>query len=359
MGATTASRLEQFSVQHYAREVRPHLPAAAFRPALHRLAWLPVHLSIIGGLAVYIVAGGPPWYVALLCAIVAGHSWACLAFLAHETLHHAVVKSPAIERLVGYCGLGIYCLSPTLWIAWHNQEHHGNTGNPDVDPDTFGMLYNWQDHAVDRTLVRAVAGAGRAWSPALLFVTFSFHSLVVLLRHSRDGNYYARISRRVVYAETAALAAFWIAVCALVGGWNFLFIYVVPLLVANAVTMSYIATNHHLSSLTARNDPLANALSVRNAGWLETLHLHFGYHVEHHIFPTISGRHAPAVRAELIRLYGDRYLSLPHRQALRLLYARPKVHATHDTVIDPRTRKTFHTLAPGALMMDAAEPIGP
>jgi len=359
MAATSVSRLEQFSAQHYARELRPHLPAAAFRPALQRLAWLPVHLSIIIGLALYVVTASPPWYVALCCALAAGHSWACLAFLAHETLHHAVVRNRAVERLVGYCGLGIYCLSPTLWIAWHNQEHHGNTGNPEVDPDTFGTLACWQHNAVDRAVVSTAAGADRRLSAALLFVTFSFHSLVVLFRHSRSGNYYARISRRVVYAETAGMAAFWMAVFAAVGAWNFLFVYVVPLMVANAVTMSYIATNHHLNSLTALNDPLANALSVRNAGWLETLHLHFGYHVEHHIFPTVSGRHAPLVRDALVRLYGDRYLSLPHARALRLLYTRPKVHATHDTVIDPRTMRTFHTLAPSALTMEAVGPSAP
>ena len=50
-----------------------------------------------------------------------------------------MVKNRLVEQLVGYCGLGIFCLSPTLWVAWHNQDHHGNTGNPEADPDTFGM----------------------------------------------------------------------------------------------------------------------------------------------------------------------------------------------------------------------------
>jgi fatty acid desaturase len=151
------------------------------------------------------------------------------------------------------------------------------------------------------------------------------------------------------------MLALWIGVLLLVGAWSFLFIYVLPVLVANAVVMSYIATNHFLNSLSSVNDPLTNSLSVRGPRWLETLHLHFGYHVEHHVFPTVSGRHAPAVRDALIRLHGDRYLSLPHARALRLLYARPQLHATYDALIDPLTKMTFNTLAPGTLTMD---PVG-
>jgi fatty acid desaturase len=355
---TSGSRFEQFSVQHYAREVRAHLPAAVFQPVPERLVWLPVHLSIIVGLGLYIVATHPPWYVALGCALVTGHSWACLSFLAHETLHHAVVKSRVVERLVGYCGLGMYCLSPTLWVAWHNQEHHGNAGNPDADPDGFGTLRSWQASAGDRVMEHASPGARRAASFLFPFVTFSVHSAVVLLWHSRRDNYYARIPRRVVYAESAAMLAFWIGLLLLVGARSFLFIYGVPVLVANAVVISYIATNHFLNPLTAINDPLVNTLSVSAPGWLEQLHFQFGYHVEHHILPTVNGRHAAAVREVLVRLYGDRYLTLPHARALRLLRARPQLHHTPDTLIDPRTRATFHALAPGALTMDAAGTLG-
>lgn len=358
MTTTAASQWEQFTVQHYAREARRHLPEAIFQPVPARMLWLPVHLGIILALAVYIVALAPPWYLAVGAALVAGHSWACLSFLAHETLHHAVVRNRLVERLVGYCGLGIYCLSPTLWVAWHNQAHHGNTGNPEADPDTYGMLANWETNVFDRALMKASPGSGRKRTIAFPFVTFSLHSLVVLLFHSHRHNYYARISRGVVYAEAGAMVAFWIMVFALVGAWSFLFIYVLPLFVANAVTMSYIATNHHLNSLTAINDPLINSLSVTGPRWVEKLHFQFGYHVEHHIFPTVNGRHAPVVRDVLVQLYGERYLTLPQHRALQLLYTRPKAHATYDSVIHAQTRQAFNTLAPGALTMDAASLVG-
>jgi fatty acid desaturase len=351
--ASTRSRHERHSVQHYARELRPHLPAEAFEPATGRLLWVPLHLAIIAALGAWVVLGTPPWYVALVCAVVAGHSWGCLGFVAHEALHHALTRNRTVEKLVGYVGFGLYGLSPTLWTAWHNQAHHGNTGRPVADPDGFGRLGFWRKNAVVRTLEKLSPGSGHKRSAAFLFVWFSLHSFLVLVFHSERNRYYSRISRRTVYLESGAMLAFWLGVLALVGPWSFLFVYVVPLLVANALVMSYIATNHFLNPLTELNDPLVNSLSVTSPRWIEWLHLQFGYHVEHHIFPTLSGRHAPALRDVLVRFHGDRYLSMPHTRALRLLYTRPKLHDAYDTLIDPRTLAAFHALAPGDLSMAA------
>jgi fatty acid desaturase len=355
----TTTRLEQFSNQHYAREVRRLLPPEVFRPAPTRLLWLAVHLAIIGGAAAIVVGTRPSWYVALACALIAGHSWACLGFLAHEVLHHAVVRNRTVERLVGYCGLVIFCLSPTLWIAWHNQQHHGHTGDPTADPDHFGTLESWRESPTDRAVVRFAPGSGHKRSALFPFVTFSAHTLIVLLSHSRRDDYYARVPRRTVYLETAAMYLFWLTVFLLVGAWSFLFVAVVPALIANGVAIAYIATNHFLNPLTTANDPLVSSLSVRSPRWLERLHLNFGYHVEHHVLPTVSARHAPRIRAALRQLYGDRYLSLPHTTALRLLYTRPKVHDGHERFIDPRSGATFNALRPGDLSMASADDANP
>ena len=353
MERSAASRYERHPVQHYAREVREHLPSAAFEPAPGRLLWLPVHLAVVAGAAIFVVLANPPWYLALVGAVAAGHSWGCLGFLAHEAMHHALVKNRMLEKLIGYAGFGIYGLSPTLWTAWHNQAHHGATGRAVADPDGFGHLGFWRKSRIVRALEKLSPGSGYKRSAMFLFVWFSVHSFLVLVFHSKRNGYYARISRRVVYTESLALLTFWVGVLLLVGPYHFLFIYVLPVLVANAIIMSYIATNHFLNPLTAINDPFVNSLSVTGPRWLEYLHMNFGYHVEHHLFPTMSARHAPAVRDVLQRLYGERYLSMPHRHALRLLYTRPKLHDTHDTLVDPRTMATFSALAPGDLSMGA------
>ena len=142
------------------------------------------------------------------------------------------------------------------------------------------------------------------------------------------------------------MLAGWLAVLALVGPWSFLFVYVVPVLVANGIVMSYIATNHFLNPLTETNDPLANTLSVTAPRWLERLHLQFGYHVEHHLFPAMSTRHAPPVRDLLIARWPERYQSMPLWRALLRLARTARVYKSDTVLVDPRSGREWQTLAP-------------
>jgi len=343
-------------LREYARSIRPHLPPEVFERQPTRLIWLPIHATIIGASLVLLVGAHPAWPTALLCALVAGHSWGCLGLLAHEVLHHAVVKNRTVQRLVGALGFLPFCLSPTLWTAWHNQAHHGYTGNFFMDPDHFGTLRLWQNSRYLQRLESLTPGSGHARSIAFLCTFFSLNSILMLALIGEQKGFYTRVSRKAVYAETAGMTSVWLVVLLLVGPGNFLFICVLPAFVANALVMSYIATNHLLNPLTSANDPLANTLSVTAPHWVETLHLQFGYHVEHHIFPMISARHNPLVRDILIRLYGNRYLSMPHSRALRLLYTRPKLHCKLDALVNPRSGSTYRTLMPGDLSMPELPP---
>lgn len=352
---TTRGRMLR-SMKEYAREVRQHLPPAVFQREPIRLLWLPLHGAIIVAMAFFVIRAAAPWYVALLCGIAIGHSWGCLGFLAHETLHHAVVKSRMAERLIGYFAFLPFWLSPTLWVAWHNQTHHAYTGHLFADTDHFGTLRVWEKNPYLRRLEALAPGSGKARSAGFLFISLTMQSLLILLLQSEQKGFYRRISRRAVYGETISMLLVWVGTLCLMGSWNFLFVAVVPALVANFLLMSYIATNHYLNPLTSTNDPLANSLSVTSRYWIEVLHLQFGYHVEHHLFPTMSTKHARTVRDVLIRLYGPRYLSLPHARALRLLYTRPKLHLEHDTLINPRTKVVHRALGPGRLSMPAVVP---
>lgn len=329
----------------YARELKPLLPARAFTPARSRLLWLPVHLAALG-LSMYAIAThwvAWPWVPLLSLCI--GMSFAGITFLAHEALHGAVVKGRRLRHLIGWIGFLPFALSPRLWMAWHNRVHHGHTNHPERDPDAYPTIQTYERSRAVRIAMDLAPGNSR-WTGVLpLLFGFSVHSGHVLVR-ARSWGYLTATQHRWALLETAVVVGLWLALAVQVGLLSFLFVYVLPLLVANAIVMGFILTNHSLSPMTDQNDPLLSSLSVTLPPVLEWLTLRFGFHVEHHIFPTMSSRHAPAVRALLQARWPGRYQSMSLPSALLRLHRTPRVYKDHVTAIDPRTGRECSTLTP-------------
>ena len=72
----------------------------------------------------------------------------------------------------------------------------------------------------------------------------------------------------------------------------------------------------------------------------------FRSHVEHHLFPAMSTRDAPAVRAQLVARWPERYQSMPLTAALSRLHRTARVYKHHTTLFDPRTAREYPTLLP-------------
>jgi fatty acid desaturase len=348
--------VEPRPISHYANAVRRHLPPDAFAPAPSRLLWLLLHASIVvAGITSIVAALGPAgspvlgawrWLVASLLALVVGQSFAGMAFVAHEVLHGSVIRHPRLRYLAGSVAFAPFCISARHWIAWHNRTHHGHTMEAGVDPDAFPTLVEYRTRRVVRFGDRLALGYGRIRGLAVLAVGLSIQSLTVLARLSRQRGYLDRKEHRLAVAETLAMAAGWALLGILIGPLAFLFAFVFPLMIANAVVMAYIMSNHSLSPLTDVNDPLLNTLSVTTPRILEVLHLDFGLHVEHHLFPSMSPRYAGAVRDALVAQFPDRYQSMPLWQALLQLFGSPRVYKDATTLVDPRNGAEWRTLMP-------------
>jgi len=159
-------------------------------------------------------------------------------------------------------------------------------------------------------------------------------------------------------AETLLGATLWLVLAVATGGLVFLFSFVLPLLVANAIVMGFILTNHSLSPLTGVNDPLLNSLSVTTPRFVEWLTLGFGYHVEHHLFPAMSARHAAEVRHLLRTQYSGKYQSMSLLQATAALHGSARIYKDASTLVDPRSGREWPALQ--ATEIDAPlEPITP
>ncbi len=332
------------SISAYAHEIRPLLSRDDFAPARIRLWWLPVHLSVLVSGVFALSALALPWFAKPLISLVMGCSFAGLTFLGHETLHGAVVRGKALRRAIGWLGFLPFVVSPRLWEAWHNRVHHHHANQPGQDPDAYPTLQEYRQSKVVRAVTEWAPGRKRLRGVLSLLVGFSIQSMHMLFDAGRRQWLTPAEHRRAV-AETLAGIAFWACFGALLGPVVFLFGYALPLLVANSTVMGFILTNHSLSPHTEVNDPLINSLSVTGPRWFEWLTLGFGYHVEHHLFPAMSARHAPKLRAILRQRWPHAYQSLPLLRALRALHRTARVYDTNTTLLDPITGRRWQTLA--------------
>ena len=166
-----------------------------------------------------------------------------------------------------------------------------------------------------------------------------------MLFAARARGFLSTSEQAYALAETLLGVALWLVLAVATGGLVFLFAFVLPLLVANAIVMGFILTNHSLSPLTGVNDPLLNSLSVTTPRLVEWLTLGFGYHVEHHLFPAMSARHAargartcfaPTIRENTNRC---RYC-----RATAALHGSARVYKDASTLVDPRSGREWPVL---------------
>jgi fatty acid desaturase len=341
-----AQKMELRTIASYTRELRPMLPADTFAPARSRLLWLPVHITVIATLAALLALRVVPWYLWPLASIVIGCSLAGIVFLGHELLHGGVVRGRVAIRVLGWICMLPFTLSPQLWMAWHNRVHHNHCGQPGVDPDMYPTLHEYHSHRRARVMADYFCiGRRRLVGFFSLLFGFTGQSTQVLVRARTNGMLSPRLYRRALL-ESALGWAFWLGVALLVGFVPFLFVYIVPLVVANSIVMAFIMTNHNLSPLTPTNDPLVNSLSVTMPRFFEWLTLGFGYHVEHHMFPSVSTRAGRAIRAAIRAKWPHSYQSMPLRRALLQLYRTARVYLDNATLIDPPSGLTWPTLLP-------------
>jgi fatty acid desaturase len=336
----------------YVHEIKPALPAAAFKPAHTRVLWIPVHLAVIVTAMLAIARGWVPWPVVPVMSLVIGISFACLTFVAHEAMHGGVVRGKRAKYAIAWLGFLHFGLSPRLWAAWHDRVHHANANLPN-DPDMYPTLVEYRASSRIRFFVDAFSLGCRRWRGGLsLVLGFTVQSAHQLISSERRG-FLTRRQRRLAIAESMLAIAIWGTLAALVGFLPFWFMFVMPHVVANIVVMAFILTNHALSPKVGVNDPLITGLSVTVPRWIEWLTLRFGYHVEHHIFPAMSSRHAHLVRAELRARWPERYQAMPLGKALAALHRTARIYKDDVTLVDPKTGEEFPTLMPRTSELEA------
>jgi fatty acid desaturase len=341
---------EPTSVPGLARELRPLLPAEAFEPdrTLLPLSAINGAILLLGWLMADRLDQWPPLWLPLWLpfALIMGNSVFVLGLSMHDLLHGSVVRGPQRRRLVALLGFSMSWMTPTLWQAVHNREHHQHT-NGLTDPDRAyleAQPRNWGKRlfqliapSLEVSPLGLALGMSSAWALHHFRTTCSV--LLFNTGDTRFGPAPLRVSRRERRRIALELLAV-IGLHAIVVIWldaqplKLLLGYFLPLWCAYAMAMAYIYTNHMLSPLREDNDPLLTSVSLKLPAFLDCLHGNFSHHSEHHVFPGLNGHYLPLVRQLLLQHHLDRYRLLSGTQAWRLLLSTPRLYRDAGTLTD-------------------------
>jgi len=336
------------SIPNYRQQLKKALPAEYFQPDRAQLLWFLPHIAIVGT-SLWLLTAHFSWWLAPLLSLVIGHSMACLGFLAHDINHGGAVRSPFWRDVLSGIAFSAFAISPKLWKRWHNAEHHGHTQIEGVDPDHLFTIEHYKNNPVLRALYRLSPLARNV----VIFSSFSYRMTQQTQRMLWTyllGNKVPGREKAIMAVQTLAQLGAWIGLTAWLGSQVFIWGYLVPLLVANAIAISYIATNHFLNPLADESDVLATSLSVtmpRGLKWLDPWHHWFGAHVAHHLFPQASPKHCRAIDAKAKEMWPDRYHEMSIFKALQLLWQTPWVYEDQKTLLDPRREERVPTLGHG------------
>lgn len=329
--------------------VRAALPASAFQKSPMRLV---LGLGALATNSLLIVAaakliggkfllGLPAVLFVAVVGVLVGHLNAIMSFVSHEILHNAVISGRRRQDLFAFVLFSPFQMSPTFWRYWHNFLHHKHTQNSIRDPDAYPRYAHYKSSRVYQRLYSLAPGSGTLMSYFYLFYWFSFQTIWnQSVRRFREQHWRKLNHKRVSLefgVQLVLMGGFVVAVWLYLGWLGIFGLVVVPFLIQNYLLMSYIATNHNLSPQTRENNPLENSMSVKSHVVFEFLHGNFGYHVEHHLFPSMNPWSLNLVHDVLSREKG--YRCMEKWRAMRLLYVTPRIYKDRETLIDPKSRR--------------------
>ena len=314
------------TIPNYRQQLKKALPPEYLKPDHWNLLWFPFHFGVIG-LCYWALHAHFSYWLAPIAALAIGHSFGCLGFLAHDVCHGGSVKNPIARDLLAGLGFSSLWIGPYLWRRWHNAEHHNNTQIEGLDPDHLFTMEDYQKNLI----LQALYALHPLARNIVIFSSFSYRMTQQSLRmfftylfSPKSTNF----QRLVLIAELVVPLVAWVALSLSLGRQVLIWGYIIPVYIANAIVISYIATNHFLNPLADERDVLATSLSVTlPAGlrWLDPIHSYFGAHVAHHLFPGAPARYTRQIDAKAAELWPDRYHEMPITTALAMLWRTPWV----------------------------------
>ncbi|MEH2150522.1 fatty acid desaturase family protein [Nostoc sp.] len=319
-------------------KVRESLSSDVFQPQPMRGIVAILLIPVFIGFSWFTIHYSPPWYLCLLISIIIGQIYLIWDFIGHEALHGSIFKSSFGQHFLGYLGYTSFLISPLTWKFWHCQCHHGYTNFVGRDPDFVGTIEAFSKSPITR--LRAMFNPGiQNWMSYIgFFCGLTLQGQYMLWFYEKDSDLARKFgfNRLRAKIETILMILFWSFLGVLIGAQASLYIIILPMAIANFSHVTYIVTQHFLRPTNSDlNNPLRNTISVTAHPIIDFIHLNGGYHVEHHLFPSMSPRFAPLVSQVLREHFADEYVFLPYFKVLLSAIKTPRIYFDSETLINP------------------------
>lgn len=308
--------------------VRARLPKSAFEPQPLRLLWVPFWI-FVALLAVSVILFTPAhWSIKLLMALIMGNAWAILSFLAHEATHGCMGFSDKVRRIVGNIAGFPLIMPAELWYSAHIRRHHAYTNRDLKDVDTLGLISRYEGFSGAQKIIDKFPGAGR-WR-SLLYYAYGFTYQNLQTARKTKGEKGKKIRQQMTL-----MATLWVLACFL-SGPDLIYTVIVPFVVANAIAMGYISTQHWIRPLSNDNNAVLTTLGLTQPKWIEMIYCNNAYHLEHHLFPAMPFNKLPLVRQAFNEEFPGQLAVLPFWQAIYWVFKTPRTYADNNHLVDPR-----------------------
>ena len=329
----------------YRAVIRKYLDEKDLQPSTHHVVGYFIALGIVVG-GISLILSTNLLIVKLLVSIIMGLSLASLTFFLHDLMHGSILASKNLQQFVGLT-VGIFnFFSPLFWQRVHN-FHHARTGALD-DPDRSYVI-----DEISSTWLEKVAYKTRMSNESFnRIITYIFMSLGFVFYFSntlagaffKADNKYARLKslfslkeKMLVLLQYIIIFGFQYFLFKVIASGSlatYMFISIIPVLIAHFIAMLYIHTNHFLSPLTGEiDDPLINSLSINDNKFVDAIFLNFSHHVEHHLFPAMNSSYYPKVRQIIQQNFPGRLQILTMKEAVDQLFGTPRTYQDFTSLI--------------------------
>ena len=260
-------------------------------------------VQTLGLLALVIIVAATywTWWIALLAVLLIAPLQHALFVLAHDAAHYRLYETRWLNDALGRFVGSIAGVSMCTYRVIHRLHHNHLYGAQDPDIALHGGYPRGTGYLV-RKLLKDVTGQ-TAWKTySYFFGAPALNASTNVAQRPLDDTSEAlrRAARRDRWGVLGFHVAAPVAAFALGVGWQYLVLWVVPLVTVLQAILRLRAICEH-GAVTDLSSPLTAARTNLAGPFLRLLLFphHVNYHVEHHLFPAVPHYRLPALHRAL------------------------------------------------------------